>query len=256
MKKDKKINTPPSWQQWTQSPNFLKNLSVYTIFFIIFILAGMLAWKQYTGKINGKPLVFPSISTENEDSALAEMQTIQNELTSISKRLFTLEAQTTHVQQSLPTPQKLAAFELLKGVLEGMIPLETLKKSLQKKSEPWAQALFITLDPIKESKTYPQLEALLVLPQSQPSSRWQRIKNKIKSFIHLQKVDEKSECRHGAPNDVRKAIRAHDISKALEFFEKLSSQEQAQFASWKALAEGRLLLETSAQKLLSEIAEE
>ena len=224
MKKDKKTNVTPFWRQWMQSPDFLKSLFVYVTFSIIFIFVLILAWKQFTETPPREGVVLPSSS-------------------SLEKAPF------------LPNSHKLVALELMRGVLDGMIPLEILKRFLQKTPEPWANTLLTAFTPIKEGKTYSQLETLLILTPSQPVSTWQHIKSTIKSFIHIRKLDKKNEVNQGQLEDIEKALQAHDIQKATEIFGKLSPEEKVQLSSWKKLADERLLLELSTQKLLLELAD-
>lgn len=244
MKKNKKINTSSFWRPWIQSPNFLKTLFVYLAFSIIFIFVLILVWKQYTGTGPREGVAF--LPTQ-------QAQLAPGDLKSLSEYLGILETQ--QIQQSQENLRKVTALVLIRAVLDGIIPLEAFKNFLQKTQGPWGKAILATLDPIKEGKTYFQLEALLILSPPLPVSTWQHIKSTLKSFIHIRKLDEKNEVNKGLLKNIQKALRMHDIQKAIEIYEKLPSEEKAQLSSWKKLAEERLLLELSTQKLLLELAD-
>ena len=250
MQKNKKTNTPLFWHQWTQSPDFLKNLLIALVIFIVFILIIIFMWQRSETKEQAQSHALQQISPS---TATEKTPPLSNEAHSVSDRLAALEQKMLQQEQISQLPHKLVAVDLLQGALEGMIPLEVLKRFLQKTSELWANTLLTTLIDIKESKTYPQLETLFALSPSHSPSTWQRIKNKVNSFIHIRKVDGKSEDSRTHLKDIRKALRAHDIQKATELFENLSSEEKAQLSSWKEVARARLLLELSAQELLIEL---
>ena len=145
--------------------------------------------------------------------------------------------------------------EILRAVLEGLIPLETLKIFLHKIPEPWAHSLLTTLTPIKSTITYPQLEDLLVLPPPVPLSTWERMKATLKSLIRIRKLDEKGTYKLESIENIQKALKEHDIQRALKFFAMLTPQEKAQLSSWRVLAQERLTLEDSLKNLLIEFTE-
>ncbi|MBP6951525.1 MAG: hypothetical protein KBC28_04835 [Alphaproteobacteria bacterium] len=166
-----------------------------------------------------------------------------------------LKDNTIEHQQILQIPQRLIVIEILRSVLEGLIPLETLKIFLHKISEPWAHSLLTTLTPIKSTITYPQLEDLLVLPPPVPLSTWERMKATLKSLIRIRKLDEKGTYKLESIENIQKALKEHDIQRALKFFAMLTPQEKAQLSSWKVLAQERLMLEDSLKNLLLEFTE-
>ncbi|MBY0291846.1 MAG: hypothetical protein K2W92_00960 [Alphaproteobacteria bacterium] len=168
-----------------------------------------------------------------------------------------LKDSTIEHQHILQIPQKLIVIELLRSVLEGLIPIETLKTFLHKISEPWALSLLATLDPIKNTITYPQLEALLVPPplSFDSLSIWERIKTKLQSLVRIRKLDEHGAYKLKPIESIQKSLEVHDIQQALKFFEMLTPQENAQLSSWKILAQERLTLENSLKNLLLELTE-
>lgn len=295
MKKDKEIKPKPVWSQWKPTPNFLRNLLVFLILLVILFFSIVIIKKRYSEKKVREPvcLVRPSPSNQatlpalnlsalpsQEDLKLLSgrlaalenkinqvQQVLQNpqkvnppapsqeELKALSDRLVVLENKMNQAQQILQSHQKIMAVELLHGVLKGKVPLGTFRAFLQKKPEPWAKTLLATLASVKECKTYPQLDALLVLSPSQSFSVLERIKRKIKSLIHIRKLDQNGDHTTVQLEDVRRAIYDHDIQRALGSFEKLPPEEKAQLSLWKELAQSRLTLETISNKLLLELAE-
>ncbi|OJW51098.1 MAG: hypothetical protein BGO67_12270 [Alphaproteobacteria bacterium 41-28] len=256
MKKNKKTNNV-SWFQWTQSSEFLKGIFIFVSLLILLILSVFIIWKRYTERVEGQPI--PLLQTSPPQQVVQTIEppplSPREELKLFSDRLAALENRMNQQQQIMLTPPKLVAIELLRAVLKGWLPLETLKTYLQKNAHPWAQGLSSTLVPINESKTYPQLEALLTLSPVQLPSMWERIKRKIKSLVHIRKLDEKGDYQEGQIEDAQKALQAHDIQKALESFEKLPPQEKAQLSAWKDAAQDRLTLEVMMKKLILELTE-
>jgi len=256
MKNDKKINRSFFWHQWTQLPHFLKNLFVFIAFFIFFTISIVLIWKRQLEK-----------QTQQVLQAVIEQQTApkapspappspQQDVQSLTDRLTTLEARLTQQQPSLQIPPKLIALELIKGVLEGLIPLDPLKTFLQKTPESWAAPLLSSLASLGDIKDYANLEASLVLPPPplDQLSLWQRIKRKMKSLVRIQRLDEKGNYKLGKLEDIQQALQSHNLQKALECFEKLPAEDQATLSAWKKMVQDRLFLETTRKTLLLEIA--
>jgi hypothetical protein len=226
---------------WHQSPDFLKKLFAFVILFTLLLLSLFIIWKRYMERELSQPIPLIQAAPLTGSKLLSDRPTA-------------LENRINQQQQILLTFPKLVAIELLRAVLKGWIPLKAFKTFLQKNPDPWAQDLLTTLALVKESKTYPQLEALLVLPPSQPLSTWKRIKRKIKSLVQIRKLDEKSDHQLGQIEGIQKALHDHDIQKSLESFEELSPQEKAQLSSWKDLAQDRFKLEKMLKKLILELA--
>jgi hypothetical protein len=254
MKKDKKTSPITLWSQGTQSPDFFKKLFVFIAFFILFTLCLILTWKNYVDKKANQSTTFPQVFSHK---AIEKRASLQNEISSFENRLHALQHNPISQEPATQTLHKVIAFELFKAVLEGWISIETLKTFLQKNPEPWATTLLTPLLSIKEIKSYPQLEALLGLPSfPQPLSMGSRVKRILTSFIHIRKLDENSQDKQGNIEDIQQSLRAHDIQKALELFEKLPLQEQTPLSSWKTGAQDRSLLEMSLKKLLLELMED
>jgi len=256
MKKNKKTNNV-SWFQWAQSSDFLRGIVIFVSLLILLILSVFIIWKRYTERVEGQPIMLLQTAPPQPVVQPIEPPPLspREELKLLSDRLTALENRMNQQQQILLTPPKLVAIELLRAVLKGWVPLETLKTYLQKNPDPWAQGLSGTLVPINESKTYPQLEALLTLSPVELPSMWERIKRKIKSLVHIRKLDEKGDYQGGQIEDVQKALHDHDVQKALENFEKLPSEEKAQLSTWKGVAQDRLTLEIMMKKLILELTE-
>lgn len=283
MKNDKKTNTPSFWHRWTHRPHFLKNLFIFLAFFIFFTISIVLIWKRQVEKQThqASPSVVaqqmsptvevppppvpapapppppppPSSPPTPTPVPVPAPPSLEGTVQTLSDRLAALEERLNQHHLSLQMSYKLAALELLKGVLEGLIPLDPLKTFLQKIPDPWAAPLLATLAPLGDIKDYAHLEALLVLPESLESpSLWQRIKRKLKSLVSIRRLDEKGEHTLGTLEDVQKALQGHNLQKALECFEKLPAEDQAAFSSWKKIAQDRFFLETMQKTLLLEMA--
>ncbi len=256
MKKNTKPNNA-QWLSWVQSPDSLKKVFIFVTLVILLVLSIFILWKRYVEKEISQPISLIQTSSTLPATQLLEkpLSPPQEELKLFSDRLTALENRMNQQQEILLTPPKLVVVEVLRAILEGWIPVETLTVFLQRNSAPWAQGLLVTLNPIKESKTYSQLEALLSVSSSQPLSLWERVKRKIKSLIRIRKLDAKGDYQGARIEDVQKALSDHDIAKAMDFFEKLSPQEKTELSSWKILAQNRLTLEIIIKKLIIELTE-
>ena len=257
MKKDKKT-TNTLWDKWTQSPELRNKLFIFATLIILLILAFFIIWKRYTERDLSHPINLLQTMPSQQEVELIEgpLLSSQAELKLFSERLAALESKMNQQQQILTTPPKLVAVELLRAILEGWISVESLKTFLQKNPEPWSQGLLTTLGPIKQSMTYPQLKVLLDLSPNQSLSTWERIKKKIKSIIRIRKLNKKGEYEQGDVEDIKKALKAHDLQKALKSYEKLSPEEKAQLSYWKALAQDRIALELMIKKIILELGNE
>lgn len=264
MKKDKESNLMIFWRRWPQSPGFLRDFLVFLLFFILFIFCLILTWKQYKDNLLSQPrAVIPSscVDQKVEEPTLPAAPSplsapIPPDLNTLNDHTILSEQKDSQQPQASGIPRRLIAFELFRGALEGLVGIEALKIFLQKTPEPWAASLLNALLPLNEIKSYSQLESLLVLPSSsQLSSIWQRLQKKIKSFIRVRKLDKKGEYNLGQLEDIKNFLRAHDIQKALESFERLSPEEQMHLSSWKKWAQDRFFLETSTKNLLLELTE-
>jgi len=259
MKNNKQKHLLSFWQSWTHFPDFFKNLFVFLAFFIFFTISIVLIWKRQLTKETRQVLqsvVAQQIAAKAPPSAPPPPPPPppQQDIQPLINRIAVLETRLSQSQASLQIPHKLIAFELIKGILEGFIPLESLKTFLQKTPDPWASSLLVTLATIGDIKDYPQLEASLALPPPLIQlSLWQRVKRKLKSLVRIQRLDEKGNYKFGNLEDVQKALQDHNIQKAIECFEKLPVEDQAALSSWKKTAQDRLFLETTRKTLLLEI---
>ncbi|MBY0500852.1 MAG: hypothetical protein K2P93_02480 [Alphaproteobacteria bacterium] len=257
------------WRQRLKSPEFLKNFFVFIMFFIILFLAIILIWKRHTEKKVVKheialAAIAPEQSEKKEQKEEKEEKiekkleektiTIQNEVSVFADRITALEQKTVQQQQGIEIPHKLITLELLKGVLEGFVPLAKLIAFLLKNPEPWAKILVTPLVPLKECKTYPQLEAMLILPASpEILTLWERFLKTVISLVQVRKLDEKGGYILSHLKDVQVALREHDIQKALQVFEKLPPSEKARLVSWKQAAQNRQAVETITKNFYLEL---
>lgn len=239
-----------------KSPNFLKNTFTYFILISIFTLCAFILMYRYINKFNERSdFVFQSSAPAPAPAPVStsEFSLLQKEISFQNNRLDQLEAK---LNQWKPVPQlsrQLISMEILQEVLEGHLPLSTFVLYLQKTSEPWAPPILKNISAIKESKTYAQLQASLVLlPPSH--SLWRRVKNALKSFIRIRKLDAEEHYVEGHLDDISKALREHNIQQALEIFDKLSPKEQARLSLWEKEAKNRLTLETIKLKMLLDLA--
>ncbi|MBP7729841.1 MAG: hypothetical protein KA112_04445 [Alphaproteobacteria bacterium] len=271
MKSNKIKNKKRLWRDWAHSPNFLREILIFGTLFVIFLLSVVVIWKRHSMKdYHSSSKAFSQkvapLLGQLETSNTPVNESIPEDINVLLNRVKALESQTIEQkkilkdntiehQQILQIPQRLIVIEILRSVLEGLIPLETLKIFLHKISEPWAHSLLTTLTPIKSTITYPQLEDLLVLPPPVPLSTWERMKATLKSLIRIRKLDEKGTYKLESIENIQKALKEHDIQRALKFFAMLTPQEKAQLSSWKVLAQERLMLEDSLKNLLLEFTE-
>lgn len=261
MKKDKMAEIRPFWKQ---RPAFLKNLFINIIFVSVFALfVFILIYRYVSGFHQQQEFVYQSLTqtptlTPMPAPAPAPLSSpefvfLQKEITSQNDRLSQVEANLKQRQSVPQVSHQLVAIEILREVLEGHLPLSTFTLYLQKLPEPWATSILNRISSITMCKTYAQLQDLLVLPP-QSHSLWRRVKNFMKSFVRIRKLDAKGHYQGGHLDDVQRALREHNIQQALEAFEKLSAKEQNQLASWKQEAQNRLTLETLKQKMLLDLA--
>jgi hypothetical protein len=273
MKKDKETTGRSHWQQWRQSPTFFRNFFGYSIIIVILILSIFILVYRYINKKaepnnfiipNSIPMPLPSppaTPVPAPTPPLAplpapEPLSLENRITIQNDRLTNLENSFNQQQLTFRNCHQLVALEILQEILEGHLPVNTLTLYLQKQKEPWATNILNRLSPVKEGKTYDQLQVLLILPpSSQPLSRWQHIKNIIKSFVSIRRLDREGQYTVAKLSDIQTALRTHNIQRALDAFAKLSPEEQAHLSSWKQEAQDRLTLETIKQTMLLELSE-
>lgn len=254
MKKNKDTKEKSHWQKLISSPSFLKNIKIYSILSFIFILSISILIYRYINKPITQPeFVFqkPVPVTASKPIHAPAIGKLQND------HLTHLEGRINELQAALQMLHQLVALEMLQAILDGHLPLKTFTAYLQKTSEPWTTDVLKTLIPIKESKTYDQLQALLILqPQSQPPSFWKRVKNTLRSFVRIRKLDKEGNEKLGNLEEMQIALQTHNIQKALGLFGKLPPQEQAQLVLWKQGAQDRLTLEKIKLKILLELSKE
>lgn len=273
MKKDKKTEIRSFLKQ---PPAFLKNLLIYIIFLSVFALfVFILIYRYVSGFHQQQEFVYQSLTPTLSPTPTPtpaptpmpaptpapmpvplsppELVLLQKEISSQNDRLAQIEANLKQWQSVPQASHQLVAIEILREVLEGHLPLSTFTLYLQKIPEPWAPPILSRISSITMCKTYAQLQDLLVLPPKS-HSLWRRVKNFLKSFVRIRKLDAKGHYQGGHLDDVHRALREHNIQQALEAFEKLSPAEQNQLASWKQDAQNRLALEALKQKMLLDLA--
>lgn len=258
MKKNKDINIKSVWNRWKETSDFLKMLLGISSLLIILGLAIVIIKKRNEeSKTNPKENFITSeelrLKQKQVDPKLTD--DLLNQVKTLSNRLATLESQSKVIVQPADVSHKLIGIDLLNTVLEGSIPLESFKKFLQKNPEPWAQTILATIGSIKECKTYSQLEDVLVQLPVQTVPMWGNVKSIIKYFFNIRRIDENGNYKMGKLEEVRNAIHAHDVTKALVIFEKLSPEIRTQYSSWKEMAIARFNLETIYKNLLNELVE-
>jgi hypothetical protein len=254
MKKDKEAKDSSRWQQWQSRPNFLKKILIYSILILLFALSIVILSTRYR---NAK-MQQAAVSASDSESK-AEPLLLENEIALQNDRLSKLEDLIKQQQITLQSAHQLIVLEILQEVLEGRLSLKNLTLYLQKNAEPWTVNTLNTLSPIKECKTYAQLELLLLLPpssQPQPKSlsSLKRFKKFIKSLVRIRKLDQDGSSQQGTLHAIQTALREHNIQKALEAFNKFPPEEKKQLSSWKKEAQNRLVLETLKQKMLLELS--
>lgn len=259
MMKDKNIQALSFWRQLFHSSCLLKNIFIFVTLFIFLILSLFIMWKRHLEKAALPPevIISPSLPPSLSQPRRVLPSPSQEELNVLSEKLDLLTSQVNQ-QPLMQTPQKLVAVEFLRSTLEGWISVDVLKTFLQKNSEPWAQDLFSDIAGVKECKTYPQLKASLALPSLQTLSIWKKIKRKIKAkiktLIHIRKLDAKGEYQYGQIEDVQNAVQEQNLQHAIELFENLSREEKVHLSSWKEMAQDRLILEAAMRKFLIELS--
>ena len=274
MKKNQETKVNGRWQQWRQSPSFFKNFFSYFIIIFLLILSSFILFYRYVNKTIQQsefvisstlplstsattPTPVPTPAAPPTPAPAPQSVSVEQEIALQNNRLTNIENNLNQQQLKLQTAHhQLIAYELIQGILEGHLPLKTLTLYLQKKSEPWATNLLNTLSPLQDCETYAQLQDLLVPPaSSQPLSPWQHVKNLIKRFVSIRKLDAEGHYKVGNLSDIQTALHRQNIQQALDAFGKLSPEEQVQLSTWKQAAQNRLTLETIKQKLLLELSE-
>ncbi len=245
------------------APKFLKNLFIFSAFFVFFTLAFFLVWKRLSEEphqpVSQNVIAQLTHVTEKspekapkETSAALPPEALQPLL----DRLDALEAKVSQLD-AFTISTHLIAVDLIQGVLHNVISVDAFKTFLKKTPEPWAAALLPTIAPLEDIKSYPELENLLVLPiSSKARSVWNRFKEDVKSLVSIRKIDQKESSAFGTLEDVQKAVHSHNIQKALDCFGKLPRHEQLALSSWQQMAQDRLLLETLYKNILLEMAKE
>lgn len=226
----------------------VKNLFVSLTFFCFFSLALFLVGKRLLHSVESSisPELMAQFSQQNQPTPQPQ-------------------APPPSPPQASPLPYSsdvlpLLALELARGVADTHIPLSLFKEFLSKVQAPWASSLFTTLAPLQTIESYATLEASLSIPQPQPQpsssplSFWKRIKNKLKTFISLHRIENDKESALETLKPLQEALYFHDIGKALAAFETLSPEQKQALVAWKTMAENRLLFETAYKTLLAKLA--
>lgn len=265
MKKNKETKEKSGWQKLRESPDFLKNLNIYSLLSFVLILSSIILLYRYINKpVEQTEFILQKTApvTTSEPAPVPDLVPAPAVSTPLppppeailqNDRLTYLENKINELQSALQISHQLVAFEMLQGILDGHFPLATLTVYLQKISEPWTTDILNTLSSVKEIKTYSQLQSLLTIPSpppSKPISFWKRIKNTLKSFVSVRKLEPADNNNLGNLKDIQLALHSHDIQQALEIFGKMPPKEQAELSLWKQAAQDRLTLETVKQKIL------
>ena len=286
MKKDKEAKTNSGWRQ---SPVSFKTLLFGLIFSIVFIFAVVIFIhrQMYNTKLPSEfnlqsagtgtnyalvpeffaapkkspvPEIVPEQApTEQTPSVInPKADLLPTEITLQNDRMTQLESKLNQVDRLSQTSNQLIAFQLLQEILDGRLTIDDLHRFLHfyylNTSQPWAMNILNTISWIKSCKTYTELETMLA-PPTRAHTQWQSVKSILKSFVRMRKLDEEGHYEVGNREDIKIALRAHNILKALEEFKKLSPDEQAKLSDWKQVAEERLHLESIKKKLLSDLSE-
>lgn len=157
------------------------------------------------------------------------------------------ESPEVQAQKALQIEHKLAAYALLKGVMEGSFSPETLVKFLQKASEPWAQNLSAKLFPIlNDIGSYPKLEEILVAFSPLRS---------VKKPIHIRKINKRGDYENVEVEDIQKALHDHDLQKILNYYEGLPSEKKILLKDFYDYTTRLQILDSETKKLYLEIME-
>jgi len=150
-------------------------------------------------------------------------------------------------EKGLRTANKLVAFALLNGIMEELFPSKALVIFLQKSPEPWAKNLLTRLTPIiHDTGSYPRLEEFLVVFNSLESD---------KNSIHIRKIKQSGEYENVEIEDIQKALRNHDLQKALNYYENLPPAKKELLKDWNDYAKRLQILDTEMKRLYLEITE-
>ena len=260
MKKNKKAEEPVSEKE-TSSSNIVRNISLLILILVTLSVVAFFIWKEFLLQrelefVQTRVAPLPTL-TQQESAILANVTALQGQVDVLLTRVQKLEATGAQQREKAQMPHKMVAVELLRSVLDGVVPLPEFKAYLQRSPEPWAQFLLATLAPIQQSYTYAQLGRFLApSPASSSSSFRERVLNALMSLVQVRKLTqgEKDKVARGETllqvEDIRNSLGAADTQTLLSLFEALSDQDKAEFAAFKAATLDRLALENALKTLL------
>lgn len=217
----KNKNTPEN----TPKSSFWQRFSLMYLFFLILILLALFVlWRTFE-----TPL--PTIETK---APLVEVQKKVPETSEVTE-----------------TSQQLATLQLLQGALEGWIPLSTFKTYLQNHPSGDAPHLLLELSTLSECPSYGELQSSLSSYPGTSQSFWER----LKSLIHIKKINENGAPQTTSRQDIEKAIDKKNLSEVLNVFEGLPAEEKEKLLPWKVKVEERFKVEMLYKNLLLKLAQ-
>ena len=197
---------------------------MYVFFLILFLLALFVLWKIFETPVPIAATKTPQVEVQKKVPAVSEVT---------------------------ETPQQLATLQLLQGVLEGWIPLSTFKTYLQNHHSGDAPNLLLELSTLSECPSYSELESSLSSYPGKSKSLWER----LKSLIHIKKINENGAPPTTSRQDIKKAIYKKNLSEVLNLFERLPAEEKEKLLPWKVKVEERFKVEMLYKNLLLKLAQ-
>lgn len=242
MTENKKTSKRLFWRRFSKTLKSSKRIWIYFLFFIIFFSSIFVLWKKH-GKF--KALTLPQVEVKVENSKSKNPEPLKEIPAAI-------EVVQKNTQES---SQKLITIQLLQGVLEGWIPLSTFKTYLQQHSDEDTPSVLLELSTISNCPTYTELQSSLPSVPVKSISLWERLKSRLKSLIHIKKIDRGNASETSSPKEIEKAIYEKNIPEVLNLFEKLPANEKEYFSPWIKNVQERLKVEMLYKNLLMKLAQ-
>lgn len=244
MQKNKKSLFEILRGHWSPFSLSNKKLFILLLFVVFFGVCFYLIWERH----------FQYVKSSAPQDVLTKYEASSSLPPSASKPAASCEETTALLQLS----NQLIALELIKGVLNQTLSLDDLKGFIHHHhAKPWISALSHMVTPLEEIQSYPALENGLVLPTPpapKDQSFWHSLTEKVRSFISIRKLSKKEDPSSAALQEIKQALKTHNISGALHLFEKLPPTEKAALSEWEKKARDRLLLEKAQKMLLLQMA--
>ena len=248
----------------------LRNFLLILFFILVWFGLGFVIWKGNFSKktpSTSVPLLIndtsktelPSEETNSKDADepepnQQEFSSLQQQVEDLKKRLKTIEHLNVQLDSCLNVTPKLIEISLLKGVLDGILPIRFLEEYVKNNFHACSRNLLNHIDTIPDIKTYTQLTEGLSVPSSTPSSLWGKIKLLFSSLFVVRKIDEDGHYVISSREDICKALQNHDLERALEVFDKLPPKENEALFPLKKQIQQRLIFEKALKNCLKDFA--